>query len=271
MSEIDYVLGTNDDEIERLGLQHRVWRPRMLDAWRRAGITSGQRVIDVGSGPGWASIDLAEIVGAQGSVVAVERSARFVAHLRARATAGGLTQIEIVEADVVGHDFGRDHADGAWVRWLLSFAADPRRVVGAIAAALKPGGVAVFHEYLQYRTWRVLPGHASLDAFAQEVVDGWRASGAEPDVAVHLPQWLGEAGMVIEEARPLIDVVRPSSDVWRWPASFVDVNLDRQIALGRTTPAQAAETRAALAAAEADPNAWMVTPLMLEVIARRPI
>src|SRR5581483_7161431 len=27
MSEREYVLGTSDDEIRRLGLQHRVWRP----------------------------------------------------------------------------------------------------------------------------------------------------------------------------------------------------------------------------------------------------
>ncbi len=26
----DYVLGTHDEELERLGLQHRVWRPRMV-------------------------------------------------------------------------------------------------------------------------------------------------------------------------------------------------------------------------------------------------
>ena len=28
MAERDYVLGTHDDEIYRLGFQHRVWRPR---------------------------------------------------------------------------------------------------------------------------------------------------------------------------------------------------------------------------------------------------
>ena len=33
----DYLLGTRDDEIERLGLQHRVWRPQVLACWRRAG------------------------------------------------------------------------------------------------------------------------------------------------------------------------------------------------------------------------------------------
>ena len=61
--ENDYVLGTNDEELERLGLQHRVWRPIVLDCWRRAGITFGSRVIDVGAGPGFATMDLAELVG----------------------------------------------------------------------------------------------------------------------------------------------------------------------------------------------------------------
>ena len=78
MTERDYVLGTEDDEVARLGLQHRVWRPRMLDAWARAGINVGQTVLDVGCGPGYATVDLAEIVGPSGKIVAVERSQRFL-------------------------------------------------------------------------------------------------------------------------------------------------------------------------------------------------
>ena len=49
--ERDYVLGTGDAEIERLGLQHRVWRPHMLDAFARAGIRPGLTMLDVGAGP----------------------------------------------------------------------------------------------------------------------------------------------------------------------------------------------------------------------------
>jgi hypothetical protein len=47
--ERDYVLGTHDEELARLGLQHRVWRPVVLDCWRKAGITVGSRVLDVGA------------------------------------------------------------------------------------------------------------------------------------------------------------------------------------------------------------------------------
>ncbi|HTE44960.1 MAG TPA: methyltransferase domain-containing protein, partial [Gemmatimonadaceae bacterium] len=80
----DYVLGTHDEEIARLGLQHSVWRPRALAAWQRAGFNVGQTIVDVGCGPGYATLDLAELVGATGHVVAIDRSRRFLDALDAR-------------------------------------------------------------------------------------------------------------------------------------------------------------------------------------------
>ena len=77
-TEGDYLLGTHEEELARLGLQHRVWRAVALDCWQRAGITVGKRVLDVGAGPGYAAIDLAEIVGPTGEVVALERSQNFI-------------------------------------------------------------------------------------------------------------------------------------------------------------------------------------------------
>ena len=74
IADQDYVLGTEDAEITRLGIQHRVWRPYVLDAWARAGIEPGMKVVDVGAGPGFVTIDLAEQVGRDGAVLAVERS-----------------------------------------------------------------------------------------------------------------------------------------------------------------------------------------------------
>ncbi len=93
MAERDYVLGTHDDEIYRLGYQHRVWRPRALDAWQRARIGDGCKVIDFGAGPGFATMDLAEIVGPQGQVHALERSRRFLDTLQAQAQARGFMQV----------------------------------------------------------------------------------------------------------------------------------------------------------------------------------
>jgi SAM-dependent methyltransferase len=267
--EKDYVLGTHDDEIDRLGLQHRVWRPRASDAWRRAGFTVGQTILDVGCGPGHASIDLAEIVGPQGRVVAVDRSRRFLDALRSAACRRGLANIEIAERDLDDAAFPVTMADGAWVRWVLSFVRRPRAVLARIAEALRPGGVLVVHEYLHYATWRLAPRSPDFEEFVRVVMQSWRENGGEPDIGLDLPRWLEEAGFAVDTLRPIVDVVQPSDGIWQWPKAFVEIGLRRLVELGHLTADGAASVTRALAAAEADPASRMVTPALIEILARR--
>src|SRR5579864_5795823 len=100
ISEQEYVLGTHDEEITRLGLQHRTWRPRVLAAWELAGIGPGQTVLDVGSVPGYASLDLADLVGPSGLVVAIDKSDRFLNTLDMIRRQRGLGNIAAHKADV---------------------------------------------------------------------------------------------------------------------------------------------------------------------------
>src|SRR6201997_3413138 len=97
----DYVLGTHEEELARLGLQHRVWRPVALDCWQRAGITVAKCVLDVGAGPGYAAIDLAEIVGPTGEVVALERSQNFIRAMKTTCRARSLVNVKIHELDLM--------------------------------------------------------------------------------------------------------------------------------------------------------------------------
>lgn len=269
MAERDYLLGTHDEEIQRLGLQHRVWRPRVLDAWRRAGITTGQTVVDAGAGPGWASLDLAEIVGPDGRVHALERSRRFLDALQANARERRLQNIDAHELDLVLDSFPVNGADAFWVRWVLAFLPDPAPVLEKLAATLKPGGVAILHEYLDYRTWSLAPADAALESFKTKVIDSWRESGGEPDAGRALPALLPKAGLRVRELRPIIDVVSPSNYVWRWCAGFVHTYLDRLVAEGAADRGWADSVRVALSRAESDPETVMVTPLVLEVIAEK--
>ena len=174
-TERDYVLGTHDDEVARLGLQHAVWRPRALDAWRRAQFTRGQTILDIGCGPGYASADLADIVD---RVIAVDRSRRFLDVVRAR----GNPRIEAHEIDLDEDPLPPHDADGAWVRWVFAFVKRPRDLADRVRSALKPGGVLVIHEYFDYETWSFLPQCPEHEEFVRAVMKSWRAAGGEPNI-----------------------------------------------------------------------------------------
>src|SRR5688572_10276714 len=81
----EYLLGVGDDELARLEFQHLVWGALASRAWERAGFAPGHTILDVGCGPGHATLDLARLVTRAGRVHGVEISERFVAHLRREA------------------------------------------------------------------------------------------------------------------------------------------------------------------------------------------
>ena len=265
--ERDYVLGTEAEEIERLGLQHRVWREHMLEGWRRAGIREGLTALDVGAGPGYASADLAALVGPRGRVIALERSGRFLAVAAESARIAGLGNVETREHDVSAEPFGAGFADFAWCRWVLSFVAEPSRAVAHIAAALKPGGTALFHEYADYGAWRTIPPEPDVERFRSLVMRSWRDAGGEPDVALQLPTWLARAGLEIVSARPLVEIARRGEPFWQWPAAFLATNARRLAELGYVSGEEADKLAGALG--RAAPGAMMMTPIVAEVIARK--
>lgn len=108
-----------------------------------------------------------------------------------------------------------------------------------------------------------------LEEFVSLVVESWRASGGEPDVALDLPEWLREARFRIESLRPIIDVVTASDYVWQWPASFIESGLRRLIELGRLDERRAQDIGEAFEACERRPGTLMITPAVLEIIAVR--
>jgi len=268
-TERDYVLGTHEEELARLGLQHRIWRPVALDCWQRAGITIGSRVLDLGAGPGYATTDLAEIVGPTGKVVAVERSSNFLHALRERSRTRSLANIEEHELDLMTDNLPEGPYDFSWCRWVATFLTDPALLIQKLASVMRPGGVAIFHEYAHYLTWRFVPRLPSQERFAQEVKASWAAAGGKADVALDLPFYLARNGFALRTALPLIYCVDPSDYMWQWPASFIGIGLARLQELGRIDAAFADKVIGEVAAAGRNPDARLITPLVLELVAER--
>ncbi len=268
-TEKDYILGTHDDEIARLGLQHRVWRPFTSDAWQRAGFASGQTILDIGCGPGYASLDLAEIVGPTGAVLAFDRSRRFLDALEHAAKARGIVNIRAQEVDLELSPLPDAHADGAWCRWVFAFMKDPRGLLSRVLGALRPGGSIVIHEYFDYSTWRTSPRSAAIEEFVRVVMETWRRSGGEPDIGLDLPAWLEASGCEVRSLKPIVHVVPPGHPIWEWPKAFVEVNLTRLTDLGHLTSERAEAIRVSFRECERSPHTRMITPAVLEIIAVR--
>jgi SAM-dependent methyltransferase len=198
-------------------------------------------------------------------VLAVERSARFAEAARRRAS----PPLEVAQMDLMAGPIEAGPFDAAWCRWVACFVASPSLLVERIARVLRPGGRLIMHEYVDYAAWRLVPSRPRFEAFVAEVMASWRDAGGEPDIVRSLPEILSSNGLVIRHATPLVFAARPGQPMWRWPAAFVRSGAARLHALGRVDRAWVDSVVQTLDDAERDPDAIMVTPFVLELIAER--
>lgn len=269
MSERSYYLGTHDVEAWRLGVQHRVWRPHVLDVWRRAGITDGSIVIDAGSGPGHATLDLAEIVGPSGRVHALDRSDNFRSAIEASARARLLQNITLHSVDLVLDDIPVQNADAVFIRWVFIFISDPVAVLKKLAGALKPGGRFICHDYFDWGTMDWTPHRPRLADFVKTAIRDWNESAGSIDVAKTLLPALPEVGLKLTEANPIIFAPTPRDFAWQWPKTFIPPHARRLAERGIVTDQWADEVAREWDEAEADPRTIMTTPLLMEIVATK--
>jgi ubiquinone/menaquinone biosynthesis C-methylase UbiE len=223
MSEREYVLGTGADELARLALQNRLWSDVTVAAWRRAGLRTGHRALDVGCGPGYAAFDLANLVTPSGAVVGVDESQPFVDDANEMARARRVTHCEARVGDVQRLQdvlSGQAPFDFAYARWVLCFVADPEAVVAGVAAALAPGGRLVVHDYFNYESMTMAPRRRSHDLAVAATSRAWRAAGGDPDVGQRLPALFEAHGLQLDEVRAHVRVARGGESMFAWPDTW---------------------------------------------------
>lgn len=267
-----YVLGTGDDELQRLGLQHRLWSDAAHRAYRRAGLTLGHRVLDVGCGPGFASFDLAQLVTDRGAVVGIDESAPFLAHLTDQAAKRGLHWLRAVQGDVqhLGDALrGEAPFDLAYARWVLCFVADPAAVLRNVAAALRPGAAFVVHDYFNYESMTLAPRHPAHDRAVAATALSWRRRGGDPDIMGRLPQLLDHAGFTLEHLEVHQRIARGTDSMFAWMDTWWHTFAPKLVAMGLLQQTECDELLAELRRRRGDPIAFAQCPPVYEVIARR--
>jgi ubiquinone/menaquinone biosynthesis C-methylase UbiE len=186
-----YVLGSSDQEIERLDRQSASIEGATRLLLRAAGIAPGMRVLDLGTGIGHVAMLVAELVGPQGRVVGIDNSAKLldVANLRAAAR----PQLRFIEGDVRSW---RDNEpfDAIVGRLILFHLADPVSVLRHHAASLRPDGLLLALDF-DLGAVRAEPALPLVTEALGWVTAAFARAGASPAIGTKLALLLAEAGL----------------------------------------------------------------------------
>jgi len=226
-----YVMGHDDRERRRLLLQASILNPLTEQLFRRAGISPGMRVLDIGCGVGDVSLLAARLVGSHGRVTSVDIDPAALETLTARASSERIENVECVQADI--HDWKPDRKFDAVVgRHILIHSRDPLAVLRDCAALLHGRGLAAFHEYdfsVVHQSWPPTP----LRARVMEVFDQFFARATTSNIGSRLWTLLTDAGFEHPNCRAEYVFLGGADSVYHeWVAESFRSIYPRAVALG---------------------------------------
>ncbi|NND16130.1 MAG: methyltransferase domain-containing protein [Eudoraea sp.] len=263
-----YILGTDKEELYRLGLQHQVWAEEAQIGWRLAGFGAGQTLLDLGCGPGYCTQELAFIAGMEGKVIGIDKSENYIHHLQHLINYRGLSG-EAIHVDFDHMSLADNSLDGMYCRWALAWLPNPVEILQKVYKALKPGGRIVIHEYYDWSTLQTEPDMPALMTGIRATLRSFKESEGEIDIGRELPAELSKMGMKIISTRPMSKIATPRNVTWQWPKSFFYSYFPRLISMGYLSANEVENALAEMEALENIEGASICTPLMFEVIAEK--
>ncbi|MGI9550007.1 MAG: methyltransferase domain-containing protein [Aurantibacter sp.] len=263
-----YILGTDEEELFRLGLQHQVWAEEAQHGWRLANFKSGQTLLDLGCGPGYCTKELAFVVGRKGKVIGIDKSVGFIEFLKQVAQKYNLN-IEAVASDFDQMVLEPKSLDGMYCRWALAWIPNPSEVLSKVYKALKPNGKMVIQEYYDWSTLQTEPRKEALAKGIAMALKSFKDTDNEIDIGRHLPKMLGDIGMRIISHRPMIKIATIDNGVWQWPKTFFQSYFPRLVPQNYLTDEDVKKALAELEELEKKDGASICTCLMVEIIAEK--
>lgn len=220
----------------------------------------GISLLDVGSGPGTITADLAARV-APGRVTALETSERVLQHTRDEVAARGCTTVDFAVGDVLALDFPAASFDVVHAHQVLQHLADPVAALREMVRVCRPGGVVAARDG-DYGGFVWYPASPGLDRWNELYHAAARANGGEPDAGRFLLAWARAAGC---------REVQASSSTWcyadpagraqwggMWADRIVGSDIGTQLLTsGLTTEAELDQLAAAWREWAADPDGWI--------------
>lgn len=152
------------------------------------GVEAGERVLDLGCGPGFYVAELQQQVGPEGSVVGIDMSAPMLA-LAARRTEGR-DNVELHEASATDLPFEDARFDAAVCVQVLEYVADVDAALAECRRVLRPGGRLVVWDV----DWATASMHSADPPRMDRVLEAWDRHLAHRSLPRTLTGSLRDAG-----------------------------------------------------------------------------
>jgi ubiquinone/menaquinone biosynthesis C-methylase UbiE len=156
-------------------------------------LTAGQRLLDVGCGPGTITVDLAARV-APGEVVGIDVAPEVVEQARAHAAAAGQGNVTFAAGDFRTAGLAPASFDVVHAHQVLQHLRDPVGALRAMAALARPGGLVAVRDS-DYAGFVWAPADERLDRWLDLYLAVTQRNGAEANAGRWLLRWAHEAGL----------------------------------------------------------------------------
>ncbi|MGP9682404.1 MULTISPECIES: methyltransferase domain-containing protein [unclassified Brachybacterium] len=152
----------------------------------------GQRLLDVGSGAGTITVDLARIVGPQ-NLVALEVNEEAAALTRAELARQGVEGAQVLVGDAQALDLADDSFDVVHAHQVLQHLPRPVAALAEFRRVTCPGGIVAVRDS-DYEGFRWFPEVPGIEHWLELYLRAARANGGTPDAGRRLLAWAHEAG-----------------------------------------------------------------------------
>ena len=154
-------------------------------------LATGERVLDIGSGPGFMAAEMAAEVGPEGSVVGVDPSESMLATARRREA-----PVEYVAGDALALPFPDESFDAVVATQVYEYVADMPAALAEARRVLRTGGRLLILD----TDWDSIVWHSSDRDRMLRVLEKWNDHLADPYLPRRLPGLLRDAGFDLAEA-----------------------------------------------------------------------
>lgn len=264
-NESDYILGTDQTELQRLKLQHDLWKDHLVRLWDKSNLQQAHSVLELGCGPGFTTEDLSKYLNHKSKITAVDISGSFLSYLDSRKIPGVKTHnsfIEKLSLDKKDFDF-------AFCRWLMIFVPDINKAVHQIHQHLKPGAIFALQEYISYDSFSIAPDAPIMKKVVDAIFKSWMDQGGFPNQGRRLPMVLEKVGFEVIEIEPIARVCRPHEPLWQWPETFFQSFIPRLVQTGYLSITDQEEFFKTWEQLKETRGAFCMAPTVVNIIAKK--